>query len=167
MRDQIIEAFAIRAAKGNNGGEWLKKPDGTQHYTEDQKNYWRQFVRDIAVEIGAIPRALSLGIVPPDNAVHIVNLLRAAFQRKRYGRGEYDPDFDLFDVAADRIETLLGQISLKTHPEDSALIDAVVNAHIGVPMKEHHALMLLADLGMDGDEADELLADARHESSKP
>ena len=43
-----LEALAIRAAKGNNGGEWLKKPDGTQHYTEAQKDYWRQFVRDLA-----------------------------------------------------------------------------------------------------------------------
>lgn len=49
--------------------------------------------------------------VPPDNVVHICNQLRAAFQRKRYGSGEYDPDFDLFDVAADRIEGLLNAIS--------------------------------------------------------
>ena len=32
--------------------------------------------------------------------------LRDAFKRKRYGNGEYDPDFDLFDVAADEIERL-------------------------------------------------------------
>lgn len=51
--------------------------------------------------------------------------------------------------------------------EDGALIDAVVNAHVGVAMKEHHALTLLVTLGMDGDEAEELLADARHEASKP
>jgi len=50
MTDEEIEALAIRAAKGNNGGEWLKKPDGTQHYTEAQKDYWRQFVRDLAKE---------------------------------------------------------------------------------------------------------------------
>ena len=37
----------------------------------------------------------------------IVEQLRAAFQRKRYGGGDdYDPDFDLFDVAADEIERL-------------------------------------------------------------
>jgi len=30
--------------------------------------------------------------------------LREAFQRKRYGAGDsYDPDFDLFDVAADAL----------------------------------------------------------------
>jgi hypothetical protein len=51
-------------------------------------------------------------------------------------------------------------------PEDSALIDAVVNAHIGVPLKEHHALTLLVSLGMNGDEAEDLLSDARHEASK-
>lgn len=36
-----IEQFAIRAAKGNNGGEWAT------HYTEEQKEYWRQFVREL------------------------------------------------------------------------------------------------------------------------
>lgn len=41
MNDEEIEALAIRAAKGNNGGEWAK------HYTEAQKDYWRQFVRDL------------------------------------------------------------------------------------------------------------------------
>ena len=49
---------------------------------------------------------------------------------------------------------------------NDALIDAVANAHIGVPMKERHALMLLAKLGMDSGEAEELLADARHEATK-
>jgi hypothetical protein len=33
--------------------------------------------------------------------------LREVFKRKRYGgTGDYDPDFDLFDVAADEIERL-------------------------------------------------------------
>lgn len=32
--------------------------------------------------------------------------LRDAFKRKRYGAGEYEPDFDLFDAAADEIEGL-------------------------------------------------------------
>lgn len=40
MTEDQVEYFAIRAAKGNNGGEWAT------HYNEDQKNYWRQFVRD-------------------------------------------------------------------------------------------------------------------------
>ncbi len=44
MTDEEIEALAIRAAKGNNGGEWAT------HYTEGQKDYWRQFVRDLATE---------------------------------------------------------------------------------------------------------------------
>jgi hypothetical protein len=50
MTDEEIEALAIRAAKGNNGGEWLKRPDGTQHYTEAQKDYWRQWVRDMGAK---------------------------------------------------------------------------------------------------------------------
>ena len=37
----------------------------------------------------------------------LVENLRDAFKRKRYGSGEYDPDFDLFDAAADKIELLL------------------------------------------------------------
>jgi hypothetical protein len=41
----MIERFAIRAAKGNNGGEWAT------HYTEDQKQHWRDFVRDMMVEM--------------------------------------------------------------------------------------------------------------------
>ena len=45
LSDDQIEAFAIRAAKGNNGGEWAT------HYTETQKEYWRQFVRDLAAAI--------------------------------------------------------------------------------------------------------------------
>lgn len=36
--------------------------------------------------------------------------LREAFKRKRYGAGEYDPDFDLFDAAADGIEGLRREI---------------------------------------------------------
>lgn len=37
----------------------------------------------------------------------LANKLRDAFKRKRYGsEGEYDPDFDLFDAAADEIDRL-------------------------------------------------------------
>lgn len=37
----------------------------------------------------------------------IVDRLREVFQQRRHGRdGEYEPDFDLFDVAADEIERL-------------------------------------------------------------
>jgi hypothetical protein len=53
----LIEAFAIRCALGNNGGEWLAGPDGSSHYTEEQKEVWRQFVRDLirAIQSGAAP----------------------------------------------------------------------------------------------------------------
>ena len=37
-----VEALAIRAALGNNGGEWAT------HYTEEQKEHWRNFVLDLA-----------------------------------------------------------------------------------------------------------------------
>ena len=42
-----IEPYAIRCARGNNGGEWAT------HYNEDQKNFWRAFVRDLAADLGA------------------------------------------------------------------------------------------------------------------
>ena len=42
-----IEQYAIRCAKGNNGGEWAT------HYTEDQKNIWREFVRNLAAHLRA------------------------------------------------------------------------------------------------------------------
>lgn len=42
MSQEQLEQLAIRAAKGNNGGEW------STHYTEEQREYWREFVRDIA-----------------------------------------------------------------------------------------------------------------------
>lgn len=41
----MIEHFAIRAAKGNNGGEWAT------HYTDAQKEFWRQFVRDLISQL--------------------------------------------------------------------------------------------------------------------
>lgn len=41
MTPDQIEFFAIRAALGNNGGTWA------EHYTEKQKEHWRQFVRDL------------------------------------------------------------------------------------------------------------------------
>lgn len=41
MNPKTLESFAIRAALGNNGGTWA------EHYTEDQKEHWRQFVRDL------------------------------------------------------------------------------------------------------------------------
>ena len=46
-RIELVERFAIRCAKGNNGGEWAS------HYTEDQKNFWRSFVNDLIVDLVA------------------------------------------------------------------------------------------------------------------
>src|SRR5580704_858450 len=49
-----LERYAIRCARGNNGGEWAT------HYTEDQKNFWRRFVRDLIADIDAEhPKATS------------------------------------------------------------------------------------------------------------
>ena len=42
---ETIEKYAIRCAKGNNGGEWAT------HYTEEQKEKWRSIVRDLIKEI--------------------------------------------------------------------------------------------------------------------
>jgi len=45
MIEDKIEEFAIRVALGNNGGGWAT------HYTEAQKEHWRQFVRDLIKEL--------------------------------------------------------------------------------------------------------------------
>jgi hypothetical protein len=45
LSDEQVEKFAIRAARGHNGGSW----DG--HYTEDHKSFWRQYVRDMERDI--------------------------------------------------------------------------------------------------------------------
>ena len=42
LSPESLEALAIRVALGNNGGTWAK------HYTETQKEHWRQFIRDLA-----------------------------------------------------------------------------------------------------------------------
>ena len=48
MTPELIERYAIRCAKGNSGGEWAT------HYTADQKEFWRKFVRDLVDELGGI-----------------------------------------------------------------------------------------------------------------
>lgn len=47
------------------------------------------------------------------------------------------------------------------------LIDAIANAHVGCPMNEDDALRLLVILGMDRDEADDLLTAQREEAGQP
>lgn len=49
MMDELVERFAIRSAKGNNGGEWAT------HYTEEQKDFWRKFVRDLIADLRQDP----------------------------------------------------------------------------------------------------------------
>jgi len=45
LTDEQVESFAIRVALGNNGGTWA------DHYHEEHKNHWRQFVRDLAQDV--------------------------------------------------------------------------------------------------------------------
>lgn len=45
MSEELVERFAIRVALGNNGGAWAT------HYTEDQKEHWRQFIRDLIATV--------------------------------------------------------------------------------------------------------------------
>ncbi len=47
MTPEMIESFAIRIALGNNGGGWAT------HYTDEQKERWRQFVRDLVADVRA------------------------------------------------------------------------------------------------------------------
>lgn len=61
LNDDLIEQYAIRCARGNNGGEW------STHYTEEQKEFWRAFVRDLARDITAAAAgcwSLSIGSGP-------------------------------------------------------------------------------------------------------
>ena len=50
LHKEIVEQFAIRCALGNNGGEWA------EHYTPEQKEHWRQFVRELADDLMAAPK---------------------------------------------------------------------------------------------------------------
>ena len=45
MTPEALETFAIRAALGNNGGVWA------EHYTESQKEHWRDFIIDLCADI--------------------------------------------------------------------------------------------------------------------
>lgn len=47
LHQDMVEHFAERCALGNNGGTWA------HHYTEEQKEHWRQFGRELAEEIFA------------------------------------------------------------------------------------------------------------------
>ena len=47
LSEHQINIFAIRVAKGNNGGLW------SEHYTEEQRAHWRRFVMDLANTIKA------------------------------------------------------------------------------------------------------------------
>ena len=63
LHNDTIERFAIRCALGNNGGEWVKRPDGESHYTEQQKERWRQFVRELADEIMSTQKLVRMSTV--------------------------------------------------------------------------------------------------------
>jgi hypothetical protein len=42
---ELIEKYAIKIALGNNGGEWAT------HYTEEQKDHWRNLVRELLEDL--------------------------------------------------------------------------------------------------------------------
>lgn len=66
MTDAQIESLAIRAAKGNNGGEWAT------HYTDEQKAYWRTLIQGIVAEVVAeCVRAAEDSVDAYDNEVII------------------------------------------------------------------------------------------------
>lgn len=54
LAPESVEALAIRAAKGNNGGQWAT------HYTEGQREHWRQFVRDLATSALSAPKQIKI-----------------------------------------------------------------------------------------------------------
>jgi len=45
MTEDQIEKYAMRIALGNNGGGWAT------HYKEDQKEFWRNMVRELVQDI--------------------------------------------------------------------------------------------------------------------
>jgi hypothetical protein len=68
--------------------------------------------------------------------------------------------------AAGQVGSPMNSPSSAIDTDMRALIDAVANAHIGVRMGEGDALMLLIMMGMDKDEADDLLTAQREEASQ-
>ena len=45
VTDEFIDTVAIEIAQGNNGGTW------ETHYTEKQREYWRNFARRLVQDI--------------------------------------------------------------------------------------------------------------------
>lgn len=45
MSPDKLEALAIKCALGNNGGVWA------EHYTGDQKAFWRGFAQELVLEV--------------------------------------------------------------------------------------------------------------------
>lgn len=59
----------------------------------------------------------------------LVERLREVFHQRRYGpNAEYDPDFDLFDVAADKIELLRAALQAINHDCGGIRCDGCRNA---------------------------------------
>ena len=46
MNSDKIEEYAKRIALGNNGGDWAI------HYSEKNKEFWRNLVKDLIKDIG-------------------------------------------------------------------------------------------------------------------
>lgn len=100
MNDDVVERLAIKAAKGNNGGEWAT------HYTEQHKEYWRNFVREIASEISKTTETVdTLSLSDCNYAITMID---------PKGEAVHVTFYDKNPSAAD-IESLLTE--LKTDPE--------------------------------------------------
>lgn len=75
-----LEALAIKAARGNNGGTWA------DHYTEDHKKFWRQFVRELAAaEREACAKLVESGNVADTRSRNLIDhLARRIRDRSNY-----------------------------------------------------------------------------------
>lgn len=57
MTPEKLEEFAIRAALGNNGGTWAA------HYTDQQKEHWRGWVRALEGEVNKERTFVPFGVL--------------------------------------------------------------------------------------------------------
>jgi hypothetical protein len=98
-----------------------------------------------------------------------VDGLREALQF--YADEENYAGHDCPDVLIDRGNTARKALASTPAPvgteDHGELIDAVANAHVGARLLETEALALLKLLGMDPNEADDLLTSQREEAGQP
>ena len=98
-----IEQFAIRAAKGNNGGEWAT------HYTEEQKEYWRQFVHELVTDAVAAERGAKSAL--HDEMLAELQRLRTMIKADRATYAGYDAESAAYKKQVDELTSALAGLA--------------------------------------------------------